>query len=224
MHPTWLVIAKAPRSGFVKTRLCPPCTPEQAAQIAEAALRDTIDAVDLAQAERRVLVLDGETPTWLAEDWEVRPQSGDGLDQRLAAAFASESGPTLLVGMDTPQLTPAHLDEAASQLVDYDAVIGPAFDGGFWLVGMREPDPGVFPGVPMSVTDTGRLQRQRLHERFDAVADTVMLADFDTWPDALAIAEGIPDTRFGVAIRRARGALPPGVPADGCDEGAAPTP
>ncbi len=201
MLPTWLVIAKAPRPGFVKTRLCPPCTPEQAAQIAEAALRDTIDAVALAQAQRRVLVLDGETPAWLANDWEVRPQTGDGLDQRLAHAFANEAGPTVLIGMDTPQVTPAQLNTAAALLVDHHAVIGPAFDGGFWLVGMREPDAEVFPGVPMSLTDTGRRQRHRLNERFGAVADTVTLTDFDTWSDALAIAEGFPDTRFGAVIR-----------------------
>ena len=100
-----LVIAKDPRPGHCKTRLCPPCRPEQAAQLAAAALADTLAVVAATPAARRVLVLDGDPARWRGAGLEIVPQHGDGLAQRLANAFADVGGPALLVGMDTPQLS-----------------------------------------------------------------------------------------------------------------------
>ena len=136
-----LVIAKEPVPGRVKTRLTPPYTPEQAARIAEAALADTLDAVVSTPAGRRILALDGAPGRWLPPGVEVTAQRGGGLDERLANAFADVTGPTVLIGMDTPQVTPAMLAEASRELDRGDAVFGPAADGGFWLLGLREPDP-----------------------------------------------------------------------------------
>jgi len=153
---TLLVIAKQPVPGRVKTRLVPPCTYEQAAALAEAALADTLRTVLMAPAARRVLVLDGEPGPWLPPGFEVVPQCGGPLDERLAAAFAAVRGPALLIGMDTPQVTPGLLAvdwEAA------DAVFGPAADGGFWALGLRVPDPALVRGVPMSTASTGASQR-----------------------------------------------------------------
>jgi uncharacterized protein len=148
-------MAKEPVPGRVKTRLVPPCTPRQAAALAEAALADTLHAVLAAPARRRVLVLDGEPGPWLPPGFDVVPQCGGSLDERLAAAFAAVPGPALLIGMDTPQLTPALLAvdwEAA------DAWFGPAADGGFWGLGLRRPDGALVRGVPMSTADTGAVQ------------------------------------------------------------------
>lgn len=120
---TPLLIAKQPRPGRVKTRLVPPCTPGQAAALAEAALADTPHAALAAPARRRVPVLDDEPGTWLPPRFDIAPQCGGGLDERLAGAFAAVDGPALLIGMDTPQLTPGLLTvdwEAA------DARFGPA--------------------------------------------------------------------------------------------------
>ena len=102
-----LVIAKEPVPGRVKTRLTPPYTPEQAARIAEAALADTLDAVVSTPADRRILALDGTPGRWLPPGVEVIAQRGGGLDERLANAFADVTRPTVLIGMDTPQVTPA---------------------------------------------------------------------------------------------------------------------
>lgn len=101
-----LVIAKEPLPGRVKTRLTPPYTPAEAALIAEAALADTLRTVLAVPARRRVLVLEGRPGPWLPPGIDVVPQCAGGLDERLAAAFAGCTGPTLLVGMDTPQITP----------------------------------------------------------------------------------------------------------------------
>ncbi len=103
---TLLVIAKEPVAGRVKTRLSPPFSPAQAAAWPQAALHDTLDVVSRTPARRRVLVFDGDPAGWVMPGWEVVAQRGDGLDERLAAAFADTGpGPALLVGMDTPQLT-----------------------------------------------------------------------------------------------------------------------
>jgi uncharacterized protein len=189
------VIAKAPVPGRSKTRLCPPCTPEQAAALAEAALADTLDAVAATPAARRVLVLDGAPGRWLPVGFDVIPQRGDGLAERLGNAFTDIAGPALVVGMDTPQLTPALLARALPAL-EHGAVIGGARDGGYWAIGLRAPMAGVFAEVPMSEPDTGRAQRARLRALGIAFAELPVLRDVDTFADALAVARHAPATRF----------------------------
>src|ERR687891_127503 len=102
MRGSIAVIAKSPQPGRVKTRLCPPCSPGEAAELAEAAPRDTLAAVLATACDRRLLVLDGEPGAWADPRFELVPQRGETLDERLAAAFEDAGGPTLLIGMDTP--------------------------------------------------------------------------------------------------------------------------
>lgn len=194
---TLLVIAKEPRPGRVKTRLTPPFTPVQAAALAEAALTDTLRAVAAAPARRRVLVLDGRPGPWLPPGFEVVPQCGGGLDERLASAFARCTGPTLLVGMDTPQITP---DLLTPDFTDCDARFGPAEDGGFWALGLARPEPGLLRGVPMSVPETGSVQRERLAAAGLRVRELPRLRDVDTAADARAVAALAPDTAFAARL------------------------
>src|SRR5439155_3346008 len=107
---TLVVMAKEPVPGQVKTRLQPPFSPIEAATLAEAALADTLDAVRRAPARRRVLAIAGRVGHWLPAGFAVVPQPAGGLDRRIAAALAGCRGPCLVVGMDTPQLTPELLD------------------------------------------------------------------------------------------------------------------
>jgi uncharacterized protein len=135
---TVVVVAKTPLPGLVKTRLCPPLSPEQAATLAAAALRDTFHAVRAVPDIRRVLTLDGEPGDWVPRDFDVVAQPPGTLDERLAAAFAETTGPTVLIGMDTPQVQPTDLELALAILErGTDAVVGPASDGGYWLHGLR---------------------------------------------------------------------------------------
>jgi len=106
-----------------------------------------------------VLALEGEPDGLLPPGWEVVAQRGEGLAERLASAFADVGGPVLLVGMDTPQVTADQLRAGLAALERAEAVFGPAHDGGFWAIGLREPDADVFAGVPMSRDDTGAAQR-----------------------------------------------------------------
>ncbi|MGW0986951.1 TIGR04282 family arsenosugar biosynthesis glycosyltransferase [Streptomyces sp. NPDC002486] len=196
---TLLVIAKEPRPGRVKTRLTPPFTPRQAAALAEAALADTLHAVATTPATRRVLVLDGAPGPWLPPGFDVVAQCAGGLDERLAAAFARCAGPALLIGMDTPQVTPELLT------VDFagcDAWFGPAEDGGFWALGLACPDPALLRGVPMSTPVTGAVQRERLVTAGLRVRDLPSLRDVDTASDARAVAALAPRGRFAARLAR----------------------
>lgn len=201
---TLLVIAKEPRPGRVKTRLTPAFTPEEAAALAEAALVDTLRAVAATPARRRVLVLDGTPGGWLPDGFDVVPQCAGTLDERLAAAFAGCDGPALLVGMDTPQVTPELL---TVDFADCDAYFGPAEDGGFWALGLADPDPALLLGVPMSTDTTGAVQRARLVEAGLRVRDLPRLRDVDTAPDATAAAEAAPDGLFAARLARLRGTV-----------------
>jgi len=198
---TLIVIAKAPVPGRVKTRLSPPFTPAAAAALAEAALEDTLETALRAAPARPVLALDGDAGPWLPAGFTVIPQISGGLDARIAGAFAAvaelAARPALLIGMDTPQVTPALLK------VDWtgvDAVLGPACDGGFWALGFREPDPArvrrAVLGVPMSRHDTGLVQLARLRAAGLRTRLLPMLRDIDAAADAFAVAQLAPGSRF----------------------------
>jgi rSAM/selenodomain-associated transferase 1 len=199
---TVAVMAKEPVAGRVKTRLCPPCTPDDAAAIARAALTDTIDAALASAAARVVVVLDGRPGQWLPDGVDVVVQRGGGLDERLGRATVDVGGPLVIIVMDTPQVTPDILDEAMARLVDAgtDAVFGPADDGGYWGIGLRVPDPALFRGVPMSTADTGREQLASLERRGLSVRTLRTLRDVDTFDDALAVAASAGDGRFVSAV------------------------
>ncbi|MFJ1601607.1 DUF2064 domain-containing protein [Streptomyces sp. NPDC088261] len=201
-------MAKAPVPGRVKTRLTPPFRAEEAAALAEAALRDTLAAVLAAPVRRRVLVLDGVPGAWLPDGVEVVAQVAGGLDERLAAAFAGCGGPAVLIGMDTPQVTPELLGPALAPdaWLGCDAWFGPAVDGGFWALGLAVPDPSLLLGVPMSVPETGAVQRARLTGAGLAVRDLPVLRDVDTAHDAELVAAEAPATRFAAALARFTGA------------------
>ncbi|MFJ2650113.1 DUF2064 domain-containing protein [Streptomyces sp. NPDC087420] len=201
-------MAKAPVPGRVKTRLTPPFRAEEAAALAEAALCDTLAAVLAAPVRHRVLVLDGAPGAWLPDGVEVVAQVAGGLDERLAAAFAGCGGPAVLIGMDTPQVTPELLEPALAPdaWLGCDAWFGPAVDGGFWALGLAVPDPSLLLGVPMSVPETGAVQRARLTGAGLAVRDLPVLRDVDTAQDAELVAAEAPASRFAAVLGRFTGA------------------
>jgi uncharacterized protein len=199
--PVVAVIAKTPVPGRVKTRLCPPCSPELAAAIAEAALLDTIDVIGDVSTHRRVVVLDGDD-AWVPDGFEVVTQRGDGLADRLANAFDDVGEPMVIAGMDTPQATAHDFEQCSRALSDHDCVVADATDGGYWLIGLNRPDRAVFEGVPMSTADTGRAQRARLAELGMTIADGRCLRDIDSYDDAIAVADLLPGSRLAKVLDR----------------------
>jgi rSAM/selenodomain-associated transferase 1 len=200
---TVIVLAKEPVPGRAKTRLCPPCTPDQAARLASAALTDTLACVARTPARRRVLVFDGDGERWRPDGFELIAQRGDGLAARLAAAFQDMDGPALLVGMDTPQLTPRLLSGGLRALAqpNIDAVFGPTLDGGYWCAGLKTPRPELFEGVPMSSVDTWKAQRARIRSLGLSLCEQPWLRDVDTFDDARTVALQAPASRFAEAIK-----------------------
>jgi glycosyltransferase A (GT-A) superfamily protein (DUF2064 family) len=198
-----LVFAKQPVPGRVKTRLCPPCTPEQAAAVAAAALDDTIAAVTATPARRRTLVISGSYRT--PPDWAVCTQRGSGMAERLAAAFADTALPgvaSVLIGMDTPHVTPQLLAEVAGGLADADAVLGPADDGGWWALALAQPrHAAALRGVPMSTSYTAVLTAAALRRRGLTLRWASQLSDVDTVTDAWTVAQARPRGRFAAAVR-----------------------
>lgn len=213
VEPHILVMAKAPVPGRVKTRLCPPYSPEEAAEVAAASLADTLSAVAGAGARRKVLALEGPPGPWLPEGFQVVPQCPGTLAERLAHAWVRAGPGGIQIGMDTPQVTSAGLDQLL-QVVDSSpdtAVLGHALDGGWWVIGWRRvprADPwAVFRGVPTSTTWTGRLQERRLLQLGFHVHHAPALRDIDTAADLATVVSAAPHTRTaGVVARLAGGA------------------
>ena len=123
-----------------------------------------------------MIVLDGEPGRLGPGGLRGHRQRGDGLDERLAAAFEDVGEAALLVGMDTPQVTPALLDAGLAGVAEGDSAFGAALDGGYWAIGLRTPDAAVFAGVPMSIARTGAVQRARLRDPRPAPRDPAAAA------------------------------------------------
>lgn len=207
--PTILVVAKAPVPGLAKTRIAATIGDDAAAEIAAAALLDTL-ATATAVGWPVVVAMTGDLDRAARAD-EIRTalepvrvidQRGDGLAERLAHAHADVGGPAgvVQVGMDTPQLLVADYLDAGRTVELGSIVLGPADDGGWWLLGL--PDPTVaeaLNGVPMSQDDTATLTEAALG------GDVIRLRavrDMDTWHDAVAIAGDNPISRLAEAVAR----------------------
>jgi glycosyltransferase A (GT-A) superfamily protein (DUF2064 family) len=227
-----LVLAKVPEPGRAKTRLCPPLTPAEAADVAAAALLDTLGAVCAVPGGRVVVALAGRlSAAARAADLaaalrgvRTRGQRGPDLGHRITAAHRAAAAllpgrPVLQLGMDTPQVEPALLTEAAGPLRGRgaDAVVGPAADGGWWALGLRDPRAAeAIAAVPTSRADTGERTVHALRSAGLRVALLPELTDVDTAADAAAVARVAPWTRFAAAVAalpalRAEPSVPGGV-------------
>lgn len=208
---TVLVVAKAPVPGQAKTRLAAGVGEQAAADIAAAALLDTLDAVAVAPVQARVVALTGnldratnsdEIRTRLA-DFTVVPQRGKDFAERLAnahvdAAAATDGLPVLQIGMDTPQVTAHLLSDCARELLAFDAVLGPARDGGWWVLGVTNAAMAdCLRSIPTSRSDTGVVTLTALRVTGVSVGLVPVLADVDTAADVDAVRrECAPDSRF----------------------------
>jgi len=159
MPPSVLaVMAKAPRAGRVKTRLCPPLSPDEAAELAGAFLLDAVDQVRSVAAVRPAMAyapVDARAFFHaIAPDFDLVAQRGDDLGARLAHAFedllADGTPGAIVIGSDVPTLPSAVLGAALDRLAGADLVLGPSEDGGYYLIGLREPRAALFADMAWS--------------------------------------------------------------------------
>ena len=214
MTAVLLVVAKAPVAGFAKTRLASSVGARFAADLAAAALLDTVDSARAVPGVIVACVLTGElTAAERADELTealrgcvVFPQRGADFAERLVHAHADVAerfpgSPVLQVGMDTPQTTTPLLTGALARLRESDTVLGPAVDGGWWALGLRRPvDAHVLRAVPMSRPDTGARTLAALRSVGLRVSTLPMLSDVDTMADAVLVAGQAPASRFAHAF------------------------
>lgn len=201
-----LVVAKAPVPGQAKTRLAAAVGDQAAADIAAAALLDTLDAVAAANVQTRVVALTGSLDQASAgeeirsrlRDFTVVPQRGAGFADRLAnahvdAAAAAGGLPVLQIGMDTPQVTAELIGECARELLAADAVLGMARDGGWWVLGVMDATMAdCLRTIPMSRSDTGLVTLAALGDTGIDVSLVPTLTDVDTADDIEPVRRACP--------------------------------
>lgn len=212
---TVLVVAKAPEPGRAKTRLAATVGDRVAAEIAAAALLDTLDAVAAAPVAARVVAFTGDLGAAAGgaeirqrlESFALIPQRGDRFADRLANAHADSADgyPVLQIGMDTPQVTAELLAGCARELLDAPAVLGLAHDGGWWVLGVAAPAMAeCLRAIPMSQPDTGELTLQSLRDNGIDVTRLQPLADIDVADDVAPVREACrPGSRFTRVTRAA---------------------
>jgi rSAM/selenodomain-associated transferase 1 len=161
-----VVFVKNPVPGTVKTRLTPALTPEQAAAVYRAFVKDVLRQGERIPVDARVLAFapaDARRAVAVlaSHSWQLAPQADTDLGGRMAAAadrrFRAGAERVVIIGTDAPTLPDEHLRQAFDLLRATDVVLGPSTDGGYYLVGLSGPRPDVFHEVDWS---TGRVLRQ----------------------------------------------------------------
>jgi len=188
---TLLVVAKQPAPGQTKTRLCPPLTSFQAAELYECFLRDTLDAMrEVPGVEPVIGYLPDDAQDYfhqLAPDMSLIRQRGSSLGERLddllKQAITGGSQKAVVMDSDSPTLPADYLSMAFEQLTETDVVLGPTTDGGYYLIGVKQPQPRLLRQVQMS---TSHVLADTLAS---AKASRLSVSLLPTWYDVDTIAD-----------------------------------
>ena len=215
-HDTILLFARHPAAGRVKTRLSPALPPALAAALYSALLADTLAAAAGGGAARRELWWADEAsaealPVAVPADFAQRQQGGGDLGERLseasAVALAAPGARVAIIGSDAPALTAAHLDAAFAALDAHDIVLGPASDGGYWLIALSRPAPELFADMAWSTSGVLRETRARAERAGLSVALLETLGDLDTPADFARLLGRVAAQRPGACGAHLRAAL-----------------
>ena len=182
--------------GEVKTRMCPPLTPDEAASLHGSLVMDAVERTRSLRGFDVFLAcapgMDHPFFQTLAARHRLRlcDQVGDDLGQRmehaLTAAFTHGYAYALLVGTDIPNLSAGHYQRAKALLQDTDVVLGPTEDGGYYLVGAKHPVPALFADIPWSTGDVLARSRARAEQAGLVVGLLDPERDLDTFDDVRA--------------------------------------
>lgn len=189
-EPLIIVFLKAPSPGTVKTRLAQSIGPEAACKAYIEMSQSVLEKLRGCNSVQLRFTPDDAKPeiqSLLQPSWSSAPQGSGDLGDRMKRAFQETAGPAILIGTDCPTIEPADLDEARSALEIHPVVIGPARDGGYWLIGMRECYPDLFTDIHWS---TDRVFNETLNRAKQAglpfqtlrtLADIDTKADWEKW-------------------------------------------
>jgi rSAM/selenodomain-associated transferase 1 len=171
-----VIFAKAPTPGQVKTRLCPPLTPDEAATLHGSFVLDTLERTKTAVTklklpmDRYLACAPSSTLVFfkiMEERQAVRliDQEGDKLGERMSRTFETmfQRGyrHVIIVGTDVPSLPLDYYKQALAELDTHDMVLGPALDGGYYLIGLNKPAPAIFENIPWSTDQVLALTREK---------------------------------------------------------------
>lgn len=194
------ILAKAPTPGKAKTRLVPALGKEEAARLHERLLRQTLAMALETTACRRITLwtaLDHRHPLFLelAERYGIalRPQPEGDLGERMYHALACMEEPGLLIGSDCPALTPELLHRCHAALEGSDAVLLPAEDGGYALIGLKRADPRLFTDMAWGTQSVMAQTRERIAELGWHMACPAVVWDVDRPEDLKRVAREFPD-------------------------------
>ena len=192
------ILSRAPLPGQTKTRLIPALGAQGAADLHHQFLRRTVRTALTAKL--------GPVNLWCTPDkahpafaacqqlgpLTLHRQSTGDLGARMLATLAANT-PTLIIGTDCPALTPEHLQQAAAALSDHDAVLIPAEDGGYVLIGLRQPAPAVFADMTWGCATVLEHTRQRLRDAGLSWRELPALWDVDEPADLVRLAKLAPE-------------------------------
>jgi rSAM/selenodomain-associated transferase 1 len=190
--PQTVLFVRAPRRGTVKTRLARSLGDDATLDAYRTLLTVTCDALHgLGNVELRVTPDDGipELEPWCQAGWTLAPQGTGSLGERLAATveihFRNGATSVVIIGSDCPDITAQDIENAHNALATADVVLGPASDGGYWLVGLRRPTVGVFDNIAWSTDAVFRQTCKRASSLNLSLATLRTLDDIDTHEDWL---------------------------------------
>jgi rSAM/selenodomain-associated transferase 1 len=209
------IFAKAPVSGRVKTRLVPPLTNDEAAAVARVSLEETLRRFPAAVPVAWTLFLDGlDGVDGTAEPWlaalarargvAIAPQGTGDLGARLTRAFAAlraaGAKEVVMVGSDSPTLDPARISEAFDRLRTADLALGPARDGGYYLIGTRDAADTLFEGIPWGTGSVAAETLRRAERSGSSVALLPEWYDLDEMADLTRAANDAADCPMLAAL------------------------
>jgi rSAM/selenodomain-associated transferase 1 len=185
-----IIFVKAPRPGFVKTRLAATigvkAASEAYCQMFEE-LRRELGSLRNVQLRFSPSDAASEIPHWRGPGWTMSPQGEGDLGARLttafADAFAAGAQRIAVIGSDCPYLTVNDIEQAWASLSDYDVVLGPARDGGYWLVALRQLHREIFREIPWGTGDVLEHTLERARAAHLRVHLLRKLSDIDTAAD-----------------------------------------
>ncbi|MBB4079349.1 hypothetical protein GGR28_001969 [Lewinella aquimaris] len=191
-QPALLIMIKNPVAGRTKTRLAQDVGHDKALQMYRILMRHTRDqTLGLSGVTRYLHYSEfiDQNDDWPADDFTKLLQVGPGLGERMSAAFerafAQGHDRVIVIGSDCPGVTAQLLEDAFAALLTHEVVIGPAHDGGYYLLGMRNPHPELFTEVAWSTAEVLEETLARTQEQGLSVKQLTALSDVDHLEDWL---------------------------------------